>query len=252
MLKNNRQMKILEMINEQDYLRVAEASEILDVSEMTIRRDLLDLEKEEKLIRVHGGAKKNSSEKGSFTELSHGEKKKMNVEEKKYIAKKAAALIKNDEIVFIGPGTTTEYIYDYLDLESAKIVTNSISVFNRFKDDLRYELILVGGRLRERTGSFVGYFSRKWVEDIHVDKVFIGANGIKEGRVTTAEEEEGFLQRMILDNAKEKYVLVDSSKFNVEAFQIVTTVDRIDALITDEQLNSDCKNYYQNKCKIIN
>lgn len=252
MLKSNRQNKLIEMINETGYLKVAEASAILEVSEMTIRRDFLDMEKEGKLERIHGGAKKKETKKSRFTELSHTEKKKLNIEEKQHIARKAAALIQNDDVVFIGPGTTTEYIYDYLEVDAAKIVTNSISVFNRFKDDRKFELILIGGRLRERTASFVGYFSQKWVEDIHVDKVFIGANGISGGKVTTADEEEGFLQKVLLANAKETYVLVDSSKFGVEAFQFVTTVDQVDALITDQDLSATCREYYQNSCKIIN
>lgn len=252
MLKHNRQMKILNLINEKNYLKVTDASTLLDVTEMTIRRDFIDLERENKIKRVYGGAKKKEVEHYQYNELSHTQKKELNIDSKKYIAKKAAELIKNDDIIFIGPGTTTEYIYDYVSVDSAKIVTNSISVFNRFKDDTRYDLILVGGTLRERTGSFVGYFTRKWVEDIHVDKVFVGVNGIKDGRITTAEEEEGFIQQTILHNAHEKYVLSDSSKFGVEAFQVVCNVDILTAIITDSSLPIDILKYYQKKCTIIN
>ena len=236
MLKNNRQMKILELINKKGYLKVKEAAKKLDVTEMTIRRDFQDLAQEGKVERVHGGAKKKAAEKEQYTELSHIQKKELNIEAKKYIAKKAAELIENRDTVFIGAGTTTEYIYDYMDVEQAKIVTNSISIFNRFKDVSKYDLILIGGTLRERTASFVGYFTRKWIEDIHVDKVFIGTNGIKDEKVTTAEEEEGFVQQIIFANSDKQYVLADHTKFGVEAFQVVSNVSDLSAIITDLDL----------------
>lgn len=251
MLKNKRQTKILEYLDQEDYLKVSKASELLDVTEMTIRRDFLDLQELNLIERVYGGAKKVKNVSNQYTELSHIQKKELNVTEKKQIAEKAAALIKNDDVIFIGPGTTTEYIYDYIDVDSAKIITNSISVFNRFKDDTKFDLILVGGRLRERTASFVGYFTRKWVEDIHVDKVFIGTNGVIEDKITTAEEEEGFVQQVVLNNSHERYVMADSSKFGVEAFQVVTTIDELTAIITDNKLSSEHEKYYKNKCTII-
>lgn len=249
-LKNNRQTKILELLDQKDYLKVTDASELLGVTEMTIRRDLLDLQELDLIERVYGGAKKKTAN-NQYTELSHIQKKELHVTAKKEIAKKAAALIKNDDVVFIGPGTTTEYIYDYINVDSAKIITNSISVFNRFKDDSKFDLILIGGKLRERTASFVGYFTRKWVEDIHVDKVFIGTNGIIEDKITTAEEEEGFVQQVVLKNSHERYVMADSSKFGVEAFQVVTTIDNLTAIITDNSLSVKDKMYYENKYAII-
>lgn len=251
MLKNNRQRRILQLIDEKGFLKVSDASELLDVAEMTIRRDLKELEEEGQVERVHGGAKKRTNESAQYTELSHTQKQTLNTKEKKYIAKKAAELIEDNDTIFIGSGTTTEYIYDYINVNSAKIVTNSISIFNRFKDDSKFDLILIGGKLRERTGTFIGYFTRKWIKDIKVQKVFIGTNGIKDENITTAEEEEGVVQQIILNNSDKNYVLADSTKFGVEAFQVLCNINIISAIITDENLPFQFESYYKDKCSII-
>lgn len=248
-LKEERYKKLLKLIEENNYLKVSEAARLLNVTEMTIRRDFDLLEKEGFVERVHGGAKKK--ETNPYTELSHIEKKTLNVELKKQIAKKAAELIQENEAIFIGPGTTNELIYDYLEVNSANIITNSISIFNRFQHDKRFELVLIGGRLRERTGTFVGYLANNWIKDIKVQKAFIGTNGIKFDHVTTADEEELTIQQIILGNSQEKYVVADSTKFGVEAFQVVTKVQDITGIITDTSLTEENEAYYEGKCRII-
>lgn len=251
MLKSNRQSQIMNLIDDKEFLQVSNASELLNVTEMTIRRDLVELEKEGLIERVHGGAKKRQQQASSYTELSHIQKKSLNINEKKQIAKKAGALIENNDVIFIGSGTTTEYIYDYIEVSNAKIITNSITIFNRFRDDSRFDLILIGGKLRERTETFIGYFTRKWMENIKVKKVFIGTNGIKDDAITTAEEEEGVVQQIILNNSDDNYVLADHSKFGVEAFQILCHVDMISAIITDPKLQPQFEVYYRDKCTIV-
>lgn len=250
LLKENRYKEIIKLVEDKGHLKVSEASQLLDVTEMTIRRDFDHLEKEDLIKRVHGGAQKK--EKESYTELSHIEKKTLNVNLKKQVAEKAASLVRENEIVFIGPGTTNELIYDYLTVKSAKIITNSISIFSRFQHDERFELILIGGRLRERTGTFVGYLANTWIKDIKVKKSFIGTNGIISDRVTTADEEELIIQQIILENSSEKYIVADSTKFGVDSFQVITTVGDITGIITDRGLSEEAKVFYEGKCKIIN
>lgn len=251
-MRDERQEYILKLIEENDFLKVSEASKMLGVTEMTIRRDMKELERQGKLNRVHGGATKiNKSQNNNYTELSHTQKLSMNIKEKKQVAKKAAELIEDEDIIFIGAGTTTEYIYGYLNINTAKVITNSISIFNLFKDDPKFDLILIGGKLRERTGTFIGYFTRKWIRDIKVQKAFIGTNGIKGDYITTAEEEEGVVQQIILNNSDENYVLADSTKFGVGAFQVLCNIDILDGIITDKNIQPKYEEFYEGKCNII-
>lgn len=250
MLKAERLEKIIEMFNKDDVIKISQISKALDVSEMTIRRDLKLLEERGHVEYIHGGGKK--VQKNIFRELSHSEKKAIMVEEKKHIAKVAADLIEDDSTVFIGVGTTNELIYDYIDATNVKIITNSITVFSKFLDDDRFELILVGGRIRKRTGAFVGSLANDLISKIKVKIAFIGVNGIYKDSITNSNEEEGELQKNILNNSIEKYILCDHSKFNKEDFYKFYDLKDITALITDYKIDLKIKKEYEKYTKIIN
>ncbi|WP_044639981.1 DeoR/GlpR family DNA-binding transcription regulator [Risungbinella massiliensis] len=231
MLKEERHRIILELLKQERYLKIAELADRLGVTKMTVRRDLSSLEEEGVLHRVHGGAQRVGEEE--IEELSHQEKLTLHMEEKSKIAKRAASLVEENDTVFIGPGTTNELIYSYIRLRRATVVTNSLTVFQRFQGDERFELILMGGRYRERTGSFIGTFANESLRKIKVNKAFIGTNGVYHGMVTTANEEEGLAQQIILDNALAKYILCDESKIGKQALYAFYSLHHVNALISD-------------------
>ena len=143
-MKESRHKVILQELDQTGVVSVKNLKELLNVTDMTIRRDLIDLEKQGLLIRVHGGAHKKV--KDSLNEASHSEKTMLNIEEKKLIAKKCADLIAEGDTVFIGSGTTTDFIGDYLEGKNISIVTNSLPIFEKLKDYPNFDLILIGGR----------------------------------------------------------------------------------------------------------
>mgnify|MGYP004702639195 CR=1 FL=1 len=250
MLKEERFQKIISMLNENEFINVAEVAISLNVAEMTVRRDLKTLEELNKLMRVHGGAK--AKKENNFKELSHHEKQRINVDEKRYIAKIAANLIQENDTVFLGAGTTNEMIYDFVKVQHAKIITNSMDVFLKFVQDNRFETILVGGELRQRTGAFAGSFANDVLRKIRVKKAFIGTNGIFEDSVTTYNEDEGVAQGIILDNAHEKYILADSSKIGKADFFVFYSLKDVTAMITGEEIGAKIVNRYKKITKIIN
>lgn len=253
MLRELRYQEILKAIDRNEIARVSVLAEKLKVTEMTIRRDLADLEEKGLIVRIHGGAMKKNAE--VYHELTHSQKQGINIEQKRLIAEKAAQLIQDKDVVFIGPGTTAGFIHDYLlkeRFEHLDIVTNSVTVFEQFKNDApQFEIILVGGRYRVPTETFVGYFTNKMLKEFNVNKAFIGTNGIIDLNITTANEEEGTAQKIILDHATETYILADSTKFGVEAFHNLYDVRRVSAIITDPSIRSSYVTYYKDKVKLI-
>lgn len=248
MLKDDRYKMILHLLDENHFLQVSDLAYSLQVTETTIRRDLNHLEEQGLLVRIHGGAKRKAH---LYTELTHREKQTINIEKKQKIAVKCASLINDHDTIFIGSGTTSDLIFDYIKARHVNIITNSISVFNRLKDQENYEVVLSGGRFRGRTGTFVGYFSNKLLKDIKVNKAFVGTNGIDHLNITTANEEEGNGLHTILDNAKEKYVLADSSKFGAQAFFTFYYVQDVTAIITDSSISNQLLTYYNRVSAII-
>lgn len=244
---------ILQILEEEETIRVSEIINRLNVTKMTVRRDLQELEDKNLLIRIHGGARKlENSGDLSFLELSHLDKRNINLDEKKEIAKQIAANIHDNETIFLGSGSTIELVYDYLDVNYAKIITNSIYVFNQFKYDPQFELILTGGTYRSKTGSFTGIIANELLSSIYVQKAFIGVNAVNGTMVFNANEEEGVLQRNILNNAATKYLVADYHKFNEMDFYQFYDLKDADYLLTNSKLPPEIKEEYSQWIQIIN
>lgn len=240
---------ILASLNESGIIKISEIAESLNTTEMTIRRDLKQLEEDGLLVRIHGGAKIKDTKK--FEELSPNEKRNKNKDKKQQVAKIAASLIKENEAIYIGPGTTNEYIYDYINVSYAKIITNCLLIFDKFKDDDRFETILIGGKLRKKTSTFVGSLTNESLQKLKVKTAFIGANGVHNNEIMTSNEEEGSSQRIILNNAERRYLLCDSTKIEKEDFYTLYNLEDMTGLITDNELEKDLRKKYLKYCDVI-
>ncbi|WP_320061356.1 DeoR/GlpR family DNA-binding transcription regulator [Caldibacillus thermoamylovorans] len=179
------------------------------------------------------------------------EKQTINIDKKKQIAKKCASLINENDIVFIGSGTTGDMIFDYLDEIQVSVITNLLSVFNRIKELQNFDVLLTGGRYRDRTGTFVGYFSNQLLREVRVNKAFVGTNGIDGLNITTANQEEGNGLSIVLDNAKERFILADSTKFGTEAFFTFYNVQDVTSIITDSDICNELLSYYNRVTTVL-
>ncbi|MGX7364581.1 DeoR/GlpR family DNA-binding transcription regulator [Aerococcus suis] len=251
MIKEERLKFIKEYLQDHKILQVQFIVEQLGVTDMTVRRDLKILENEGFLQRIHGGAKLNEVNNLSKIELSHREKKNRNLSQKHEIAKKMAAKIEDNDIIFLGTSTTTELVYDYLDVDNLKIITNSIFVFDKFKNDDHYDLILIGGNYRSLTGAFIGTIASDFMKNIYIQKAFIGVNALDENYLYNANEDEGDIQRIALDNAKEKYIVADDSKFGTQDFYRFYEIGDADQMITNKDNQSELLESLKNKISII-
>ncbi|MGK9044023.1 DeoR/GlpR family DNA-binding transcription regulator [Mammaliicoccus vitulinus] len=244
-LKVDRHRFIMDELEREQSVKVSALSEKMSVAEMTIRRDLQELENEGLLSRIHGGAK--LKEERLYNEKSHKEKQTINVSNKLKIAKKCGDLINNEDIIFIGSGSTNELIYDFIKDKNLSIFTNSLDIFLQYKDLSNIDILLVGGRFRSKTGTFIGHFANKMMEDFHVAKAFVGVSGIYDQKLTTANEEEGTGIQIILEHAKLKYITADSTKFGVQALYNFYNLDEVDAVISDDEVTEDILKAYPNK-----
>lgn len=252
MIKDERHEIILSLLDQNNVMRVSDLVTQLNVTDMTIRRDLQELEDNNLLIRIHGGARKVDNESLPFLELSHDVKRDINLDEKNHIAQIIAQNIHNHETVFLGSGSTIELVYDYLTVDYAKIITNSIHIFNKFKHDDRFDLVLTGGTYRSKTGSFTGIIASDFLSSIYVEKAFIGVNAINEHSVFNANEDEGVIQRIVLNNAREKYIVANHQKFdNLDFYQFYDLKDA-DYLVTDQTIPHELKEKYEKWVEIMN
>ena len=238
MLKEERQKIILDKLEENNIIQVSQMTELLNVTEMTIRRDLKELEEKELLIRIHGGASK--IEKTQPKEFSNEEKLLKNKELKMEIAEKIGQNLMPEQNIYLGAGTTMEYVSEFIGDKKLNIFTNSLYLFNKlvFLDNVNIKLI--GGEFRKVTGAFVGALSLDLVSKMRFNQAFIGVNGVNKGKAYTYSPEEGILQKMILDNSFDKYLVADSTKIGFEDLYHFYNIE--DAkFITDSKVTSKQK-----------
>ena len=238
------------MLDERGTVTVSEIMRDLCVSDMTVRRDLTEMEKQGLLIRTYGGAQRIFAE-GSGTERSHAEKKRLQETEKSTIACKAASLVKDGETVFLGPGTTLELMAAGLKDRNIRVVTNSLPVFEILKCSPSADLLLVGGEYRSVTGAFVGIMSLNAIANMRFSKAFISVNGADLNSVYTYSEAEGEVQKAALDNAGEKYLTADSSKFTRCDFYEFYKISDFDHIITDGSIPDDVLAGLEEKTDVI-
>ncbi|MGM0125526.1 DeoR family transcriptional regulator, lactose phosphotransferase system repressor [Enterococcus sp. AZ194] len=248
MLKKERQEKILELVAHNDFMSIPEISKQLDVSDMTVRRDITELAEKKMLVKLYGGAQKLER---IDQELSTNEKIHSNVSEKQYIGTVMNSLIKDNSTIYISAGTTMLYALPEIKKENLFIVTNSLLAFNYLIYNTTYRVLLTGGEFSRRTEEFYGENAEKSFENLNIDIAFAATNGIYENNVTTANSVEGAIQRVAFKHARCKCIVADSSKFNrsdVYTFQHLTDSDY---LITDNKVSNNTFEHYSEYVHIL-
>ena len=249
-MKEQRIDMIMKELEKYGIVSVSDLMKKLGVTRMTIGRDLKLLEDSGMLKRTHGGAVRNNDL--NLVELTHLQKKNINISKKEEIGKLAGNYIENGDIIFIGASTTNECLLKYIKNKRIRIITNSFYIFEQYKGNEDFELILTGGIWREKSGAFIGEITDRVLSEIKVDKSFIGANGIKDNNVTNSNKEEASLQKVIMSNSQKNYVLIDSNKFDLKDLYTFYQTDKIDGIITDSGLTAALKKKYEKYTKIIN
>ena len=231
MLTTERHNLIVKTVNERNSVSVIELTKILGVSEATVRRDLNALDKKGLLVKVFGGATA-IHEPTRVKEFNVPERAKINVKEKDIIAKYAASLIHDEDLVFIDSGTTTLKLIDYLKGTKATFVTNGIVHAARLAEK-GYKVFIVGGRIRSETEAIVGPECIDSIYKYNFTKAFLGANGItKEAGFSTPDVDEALIKTKAIERSYTTYVLVDHTKFGLLSTISFSTINGA-SIITD-------------------
>lgn len=234
MLMAERQLRILNMIQHNGSVQVDELAAELQVSTMTIRRDLEKLQQEGVIERCHGGAV-------SKTEVSYADKRAVNHEEKEKIAAKAAEFIREGDAVYLDAGTTTYEIARRIMHLELTVVTNDLEIALLMKNS-KAELILCGGYVQKSTGSTYGYYATQMMGDFRFDIGFFGAAAINEEfQVLTPTTDKSFLKRLLVKQSQQSFLTVDGSKFSRQGINRINSLADYTAVITDYDFNENNK-----------
>ena len=233
MLAEQRFEAILQELSDNRAASVTRLCQLTGASEATIRRDLTILSRQGRLNKVHGGAVLASSTfQGEEPDV--GTKAQLHLEEKDCIARYAAGLVNDDDVVYLDAGTTTVRMVEYLKGSGATFVTNGIACAQRLME-LGLRGYVLGGWLKPGTWAVVGTGALEELGKYNFTKAFLGINGItvRQG-FTTPDPEEAAIKTRAAEQAYLTFVLADSSKF--ELVSAVTVLPLEKATIITERL----------------
>ncbi|MDO3409400.1 DeoR/GlpR family DNA-binding transcription regulator [Saccharibacillus sp. CPCC 101409] len=246
MLTEERYRLILQRLQSSGIVKLQELVEALGTSESTVRRDLIDLESQHLLKRVHGGASllhRRSEEPGME------EKTFKNVQQKNAVGQAAAQQLRDGECIYIDAGTTTLAMIPYIEARDITVVTNGLSHVEALVSK-NIRAYLLGGMMKSHTKAVIGSIALQNMDNFRFDKAFIGTNGVNaEFGFTTPDPEEALIKRRARQLSERSYVLADASKFGEVAF--AKLFDLKEATIITDSVPERWKKSIVEKTKII-
>ena len=252
MSANERREKIYEILQRDGAVTTVALFQEFDVSAETLRRDLVAMEEQGKLIRVHGGA----IIRGEITpyiplQVRNTER----IKEKKEIAKKVIEFISEGDIISLDAGSTSLYIAEAIrdNFEKLTVVTYSLDVFNILCEKTGFDMLLCGGNYVSAYHVFLGDFTEKMLDSLHVQKSFVFPSAISlESGICEYHSDTHTHQRRMLRFADETFVVGDSSKFEKKALYKVDDMRNEYTYITDSSLPESLRKIYAaNEKKLV-
>ena len=222
MLSKERQVRIVNIVNEKTFVSINELIQEFGVSRSSIMRDLIELENQGLIIRERGGAMaKNISPitLTSFNESSVLSKESINVNEKQLICKKAYEVIKDGDCIYIDSGTTPVYLLDYIVNKQVTIVTSSIYLIRRLPDAFKGNVYILGGEFIRKYDMNNGSITLDMINQFNFNHAFFSTNGVNidNGEVYIFEFSIGALKQAVMKRCSHNHLLIDDTKFNIKA-----------------------------------
>ncbi|MDX2530387.1 DeoR/GlpR family DNA-binding transcription regulator [Streptomyces europaeiscabiei] len=228
MLAERRHQLILRALRSGGTASVADLAEQLDASGATIRRDLLKLEADGLLTRVHGGAVIDE-ERAPFNEAAE-----MLVAEKDAIAARAATMIEDGQSIILDSGTTVHRLALQLHGRRLTVITNNLAVYDELIDDENIDLMLLGGMVIRESRMLDGFMTEDNLRQVHVDWLFMGACGLRPGgQIMDTTVAEVPARRAMIAAGDRVVLLADRSKFPGTGMVKICGPEDLDALITN-------------------
>ncbi len=242
--KASRQERLLDLLGKTRFLTIKQLAQSLQVSEMTIRRDVALLEEANKINTFYGGVSLHMEEEMPpvrpyriDTELVQ------RTEVKKRIAKKAASLLESHDVILIDTGSTTSFIVDYIpDVNDHTVYCYALNIINSICEKGSLKMVVCGGYFHKNTRMFESEEGALLIRKTRINKAFMAARGVTDTvGITTAEPYEINMKKTAMSVSDKKILLVDSSKFGKAWYAKYADLKEIDIIITDSDIKEEYK-----------
>lgn len=225
-----RRDRILDEFQKNNQIKADELAEILEVSPITIRRDLQYLEDQKKLVRYYGGASLISQE------LSEEDELKLY---RNLISEYAANLVEDGDNILINTSMTALHLLKYLGDKHVTVITNNVKAL--YEDvPPTVNIVLTGGEIRYPKETMMGEFAIRNLQMVSVKKCFVGCDGLTaEIGMTTEVMNEAFINELIFQRAETAYLLADHTKLGHNSGYTSQSIENITHVITDEKASAE-------------
>lgn len=247
--RDQRQQELLQHLGGTGTGSIEELCKLFDVSEMTIRRDLSELQEKGLLIRTHGGAKLTESK---FFEISFSAKSNQFVQEKMKIAEQAARFIEPGQRIVVDSGTTAGHITRYIKEQRLTVITNALNVVTDLVDSPSIDLHICGGSFRRGIAASIGPMTVSCFEAYRCDLLFLGVDGIdSSGTLTVPDMQEAMVKQAMMEIAEKVIVLADHSKIGRNSLGVIGQLSSVDTLITGSDAPSELIASFKEQTNVV-
>ena len=231
---SERRLQISELVRQNGSVQVTALAERFGVSMQTVRKDLRYLTERGIMARAYGGAIDSKVVGTPAAEAHYEAKRTANLEQKRRIGQRAAAMVKAGDTIVIDSGTTSIQLAQALPDIDVTVVTNDFGVLGALAPKSNINIVMLGGELRRKNMAFYGGLAVEALEALHMDLLFLGVDGFDlERGITTHYEPEAILNRRMVQNAGAVVAITDSSKFGKICLHRILSIGELDTLITD-------------------
>lgn len=253
MLANQRREKILDLLKEDGSAKVNDLARIFKVTEVTIRQDLEKLEKEDLVVREHGGVHlKNVEDQVRNFSLINQE----NLQEKEIIAQKCMEFIQAGDVIILDSGSTTTEIAKKIfqkNITGLTVITNALNIALILGANPNIEVVMTGGEFKPPTLSLTGQKAADFFKGLNINKLFLATAGISlKSGLTYPSISDLVVKKAMIDAADITYLVADSTKIGKSAFASLGALSLIDYIITDEGVEEKHKEVFKdNEIELI-
>ena len=229
--------KIEQILNTSGSASIQELAAQLNVSETTIRRDLVKMEEQNMIKRLWGGASVLDSSESDETRNFQDDyilKFCRNIDTKKALARYAASLIHDGDCVFIDAGSTTSYVAEFIEASDITLVTNAMNIFQTLAKK-KIRTYIPNGYINFGSAAIMSSETGQQLANMNFDLAFLGTSGIDlRAGFTTQNEHDAAIKQSVLSRCAKSFILSESSKFDIKRFYTFANPNDV-TLITNEE-----------------
>lgn len=244
MLANQRREKIIELLKEDGSAKVVDLAKLFKVTEVTIRQDLEKLEKEELVLREHGGVfLKNVEAQVRTFSLANQD----NMDKKERIAAKCLELIESGDSIILDSGsTTTEIAKKLRGIKSLRVITNALNIAVMLGAEPGIEVIMTGGEFKPPTLSLTGQKAADFFRGLNVQKLFLATAGLSlKSGLTYPSISDIVVKKAMIEAAETTYLVADSTKIGKTAFASMGALSLVHYIVIDDGVDEKHKQVFK-------